>query len=326
MIERIPVFLLTGFLGSGKTTLLARWLKEAPLREAALIVNEIGAVALDHATLGFAADASALLADACICCSGLPGLHEALENLFWARLHRSVKRFDSVVIETTGLANPGPLVASMQSQPFINERYRLAGVVTTIGAPTALQTIDAFSEARAQLDAADLIVLTKTDLADDAARQPIIDVLHRLHPLTRVLLSAHADLGGAHVLRHLEEARGASQQRPEQVWQPPANPRIGAGFSRRGGNSRHAAQTRFEAIEGVRNFDALNARLDALIDTHRDALLRMKGIVRMRDGTSLTVQFVRGDRHASLTNAPVDRSEPEVPGGVTLILRTTQAP
>jgi G3E family GTPase len=166
-------------------------------------------------------------------------------------------------------------------------------------------------------------VLTKTDLADDAARQPIIDALHRSHPFTRVLLSAHADLSGADVLRHLEEARGAPQQRPEQAWQPPANPRIGAGFSRRGGNSRHAAQTRFEAIEGVTNFDALNARLDALIDAHRDALLRMKGIVRMRDGTSLTVQFARGDRHASLTNAPVSRSAPEVPGGVTLILRTT---
>jgi len=254
-------------------------------------------------------------------------LHEALENLFWARLHRSIKRFDAVVIETTGLADPGPLVASMQSQPFVSERYRLAGVITAIGAPTALQTIDSFSEARAQLDAADLIVLTKTDLASGAACEKIVDTLRGSYPATRVLLSAHADLGSADVLRHLEEEAGGEQKRrAERAWQPPANPRIGAGFSRRGGPSRHAAQTRFEAMEGVTNIDALQERLDRLINAHRDALLRMKGIVRTDDGTSLTVQFARGDRHAALTGSTPNGAAQDIPNGVTLILRTTSVP
>jgi G3E family GTPase len=324
MIERIPVYLLTGFLGSGKTTLLARWLDEAPLRDAALIVNELGAVGLDHATLGYAGDASALIADACVCCSGLPGLHEALENLFWARLHRSITRFASVVVETTGLADPGPLIASLASATFISERYRLAGVVTTIGAPTALQTLDTFSEARAQLEAAHLIIVTKTDLIDLATLLRTLDALRRIYPAKRIRSAAHGDLGSADALHELHAAEASLHEPPPAAWQPPANSRIGSGFSKRGSAGRHAALTRFEPIDGTHSIDALHAQLDALIAVHRNALLRMKGIVKMRDGSSVVVQYTHGGHHASLSGAPEVLKK--VASGVTLILRNAPAP
>src|SRR3954469_9625746 len=111
--ERIPIYVMTGFLGSGKSTLLARWMKKMPFSKAALIVNEIGDVGLDHGTPGFAGDTSTLLAAAGVCCNGLPALNAALETLFWARRHRRMPRFEMVVIETAGLADPGRLIASL---------------------------------------------------------------------------------------------------------------------------------------------------------------------------------------------------------------------
>ncbi|MEA3129452.1 MAG: hypothetical protein QOF46_1247 [Paraburkholderia sp.] len=329
MIERIPIYLLTGFLGSGKTTLLKSWLQQPLLRNSALIVNEIGAVGLDHATLGYASEASALLADACVCCTGLPGLHEALENLFWARLYRSVPRFDAVVIETTGLADPAPLIASLQSHPFVRERYGLAGVVTTLGAPTALQTMAEFAEARAQLDAAGAIVVTKTDLPGPGELDAIGRALQRSNPAARVLLSAHGSLS-AEEAWHAGRSVGASGLLPDlspsrpmhRSWRALGEHNPGSRFAGRG-RPVHGASTRFEALAPAPDIDSLRRSLDALIAQHCAALLRMKGLARLVDGTTVVVQFTRGDRNAQLSVASeATRAATEtMPGGVTLILR-----
>ena len=101
MAARTPVWLLTGYLGAGKTTLLARWLREPALARAALVINEIGEVGLDDRLLDGAVDAASLLANACICCTGLPGLEQALSDLWWDALHRRRPSFDAVLIETT---------------------------------------------------------------------------------------------------------------------------------------------------------------------------------------------------------------------------------
>ncbi|MFM0011766.1 MULTISPECIES: CobW family GTP-binding protein [Paraburkholderia] len=328
MIERIPIYLLTGFLGSGKTTLLKSWLQQPLMRNSALIVNEIGAVGLDHATLGYASDASALLADACVCCTGLPGLHEALENLFWARLHRSVPRFDAVVVETTGLADPAPLIASLQTQPFVSERYCLAGVVTTLGAPTALQTMAEFAEARRQLDAAGVIVVTKTDLLGLVELDTIGQALQRSNPATRVLRSTHGSLSAEEAWH---AARTASP--PERPDSPSSTPMrrswravdlhgTGSRFVGRG-RPVHGASTRFEALPPAADIDSLRRSLDRLILQHCAALLRMKGIVRLVNGATLIVQFTRGDREAQLSVASeATRADTKnMPGGVTLIFR-----
>ncbi len=330
MIERIPIYLLTGFLGSGKTTLLKSWLQQPLLRNSALIVNEIGAVGLDHATLGYASEASALLVDACVCCTGLPGLHEALENLFWARLHRSVPRFDAVVIETTGLADPAPLIASLQSQQFVSERYCLAGVVTTLGAPTALQTMAEFAEARAQLDAAGAIVVTKTDLLGRGELDAIGRALQRSNPATRMLCSMHGSLGAeeawhaaARTAGPPAELPGSSSSAPmRRTWRAVNQHGAGSRFAGRG-RPVHGANTRFEALAAARDIDSLRRSLDALIAQHCATLLRMKGIARLVDGTTVVVQFTRGDRDAQLSVAAeaTRLATGNMPAGVTLIFR-----
>jgi G3E family GTPase len=330
MIERIPIYLLTGFLGSGKTTLLKNWLQQPLLRNAALIVNEIGAIGLDHATLGYASEASALLADACVCCTGLPGLHEALENLFWARLHRSVPRFDAVVIETTGLADPAPLIASLQSQPFVSERYCLAGVVATLGAPTALQTLAEFTEARAQVNAAGAIVVTKTDLLEPGEFDAIGQALQRSNPTTRVLYSTHGNLSAEEAWDAARTAGSpalpdSSSLKPlRRSWRAVnQHDTAGSRFATRG-RPVHGADTCFEALEPAPDIASLRRSLDALIARHCAALLRMKGIARLVDGTTIVVQFTRGDRDAQLSVASEATclASEAMPAGVTLIFQS----
>lgn len=331
MIARIPIYLLTGFLGSGKTTLLKRWLQQPLLQNAALIVNEIGAVGLDHTTLGYASEASTLLADACVCCTGLPGLHEALENLFWARLHRSMPRFDAVVIETTGLADPAALVASLKTQPFVSERYCLAGIVTTLGAPTAQETMAQFAEARAQLDAAGAIVVTKTDLVVREDLDALLERLQRSNPAARVLLSAHGSLG-AHEAWHAAQAAASptlppspSSEKRRPAWRAAEPHGIRPRLAQRG-RAVHGAATRFEALEEAPNVDTARRFVDALVTRHRTRLLRMKGMIRLADGTTLVVQFTLGDRAAQLNTGldPTQSTAASIPGGVTLILRVSQ--
>lgn len=332
MIERIPIYLLTGFLGSGKTTLLRSWLQQPLLRNAALIVNEIGAVGLDHVTLGLASDASTLLADACVCCTGLPGLHEALENLFWARLNRSVPRFDAVVVETTGLADPAPLIASLQSRQFVSERFCLAGIVTTLGAPTALETMAEFAEARAQLDAAGVIVVTKTDLLGPGELDAIGQALQRSNPATRVLHSTHGSLSAQEAwlaarIASPSERSGSPASRPmRRSWRAVDPHGIGTRFAGRG-RPVHGASTHFEPLAPAADIDSLRRSLDALIVQHCAALLRMKGIVRLVDGTTLVLQFTRGDQEAQLSVASEATRSATVnmPGGVTLICRSRRS-
>ncbi|WP_321797977.1 GTP-binding protein [Caballeronia sp. J97] len=298
--ERIPVYVVTGFLGSGKSTLLARWLKEAPFSDAALIVNEIGEVGIDHATLGFSGDASMLLADACVCCSGLPALNEALEHLFWARLHRSIARFEMVVIETTGLADPGPLIASLSLNAFVRERYRIAGTFTTLAAPDALVTLARFTEARAQLKGADAVILTKTDLASDEDLVPVHATLRG----ARIAHSANASFG-------LRDALSLLAQPAPGIESTVAPP-----FSR---PHSHDAMTRFIAIDEAPDIDALHAQVLEIKASHGESLLRLKGIVRLKNRDSCAVvQFTRGDARARITESLAQA----VKSGLTLIVNT----
>ncbi|RZF25185.1 GTP-binding protein [Paraburkholderia sp. UYCP14C] len=306
--ERIPIYVMTGFLGSGKSALLARWMKEVPFSNAALIVNEIGEVDLDHATPGFAADTSTLLAEACVCCNGLPALNEALETLFWARLHRSIPRFGMVVIETTGLADPGPLIASLTLNSLVKERYCIAGTFTTIAAHHAATKLARFDEARAQLRAADVVILTHTDLAD----QVEVDA-------TESLIADH--YAGSHILH---SANGSLRLhdaltpifRPAKRAERAVVPDVPLSRLTR----THGAITHFVAMDDVPDSSALCTRLRELTSQYGESLLRLKGCVRLRNGRSpVIVQFVLGDRFAQIAEATSAMAG--VKSGLTLVVK-----
>jgi G3E family GTPase len=170
--ERIPVYLLTGFLGSGKTTLLNAALRDPALAHTAVVVNELGDIGLDQIAVAQSSDNVVLLDAGCLCCINPGALHETLADLIARRARREIPPFERVIIETSGAADPAPLLHVLLGHPLVTPDYRLAAVVCTVDAQHFLSTRQA--EAHKQVAMADRIVVTKRDLADPA---PVLSFL-----------------------------------------------------------------------------------------------------------------------------------------------------
>jgi G3E family GTPase len=143
--DRIPVTLLTGFLGSGKTTLLNAWLRSPELSDAAVIVNEFGEVGVDHALIASSSDNTIELSTGCLCCTVRGDLVDTLRELIVKREKGEVRAFDRVIIETTGLADPAPVIQALMTFP-VARRFRLRQVVTTVDAANATRTFEQHPE------------------------------------------------------------------------------------------------------------------------------------------------------------------------------------
>lgn len=180
----IPLSVVTGFLGAGKTTLLNALLRDPALAGAAVIVNEFGAVGLDHLLVGQADEGIVELSSGCLCCTIRGELVATLENLLRSLDNHRIERLDRVIIETTGLADPAPVLQSVLLHPYLSIRYSLDGVVTVLDAANGAATLASHVEAARQIAVADRIVLTKSDIADPAAA---IAAARRLNPMAPVL-------------------------------------------------------------------------------------------------------------------------------------------
>ncbi|PWR17963.1 CobW family GTP-binding protein [Zavarzinia compransoris] len=178
----IPVTLLTGFLGSGKTTVLNGLLRHPAMGTAAVIINEFGAIALDHQLVENARDDMILLKSGCLCCTVKGDLIDSLRRLFLQRVRGEVPEFDRVVIETTGLADPAPIIHTLMADPLVAARYRLDGVVVTVDAVNGMATLDEHEEAVKQAAMADRLLLTKTDLATPGQQAALAARLALLNP------------------------------------------------------------------------------------------------------------------------------------------------
>jgi G3E family GTPase len=183
----IPVALVTGFLGSGKTTLVARLLLHPEMGETAVIVNELGEVGIDHHLLRRVDERTVLLPSGCLCCALRGDLADELRDLKARRDAGEIPPFQRVVVETSGLANPAPIVATLLSEPLVRHHYRLEAVVTTVDAQHGLRHDESVSQAAA----ADRLVVTKSDLADPA---PVIARLRRLNPGATLVEAAFGDV------------------------------------------------------------------------------------------------------------------------------------
>ncbi len=178
----VPVTLLTGFLGSGKTTLLRRLLTRPAFADSAVIINEAGEVSIDHHLLQFCREDIAVLPNGCLCCTVRSDLVDAMRNLLFNRGRHGIAAYRRVFIETTGLADPVPVLQALTRDPFVRRLFRLDGIVTTVDTTHAGGQLDRHRESVKQVAVADRLILTKTDLASDEQRQTLAARLRRINP------------------------------------------------------------------------------------------------------------------------------------------------
>ncbi len=186
----IPVSVITGFLGSGKTTLLARLMRDPAMGRTAVIINEFGAIALDHDLIETSDESFVQLSSGCLCCNVRSDLTLTLGDLAARRAQGTVPPFERVVIETSGLADPAPILHALMTDSDLIGIYVLDGVITTVDAFMGMATLDHHEESRRQVAVADRIVLTKTDLAE-AQTNSIRPRLAAVNPGAPVIAAVH---------------------------------------------------------------------------------------------------------------------------------------
>lgn len=287
--DRIPVMLLTGFLGSGKTTLLNAWLRSPELCNAAVIVNEFGEVGIDHALIASSSENTIELSTGCLCCTVRGDLVDTLRELIVKREKGEVRAFDRVVIETTGLADPAPVIQALMTFP-VSRRFRLRQVVTTVDAANGGRTLEQHPESVKQAAVADEIVITKTDL-DPKAVEALLPQLKRLNPGARIHLSAPDKIVMPADLATVDIYDPATKAPDVAVWlnaEAHVSESHAHGHHHHGPGHGHAHDVnRHSADIGsfVLDFDEplhwehVANWLDALVLGHGNDLLRVKGIL-----------------------------------------------
>jgi len=190
----VPVTVITGFLGSGKTTLLNRLLAHPDLADTAVLVNEFGEIGLDHLLVREVDENVVLLNAGCLCCTVRGDLVDTLRDLFLKRVRGEVPAFNRVAVETTGLADPAPIIHTLMSDPILGARYRFDGIVTTVDAVNGASQMDTQPEPVKQAAVADRLVLTKADIADASALDGMRARLAQLNPAAPVFVADHGDV------------------------------------------------------------------------------------------------------------------------------------
>jgi G3E family GTPase len=188
---------LTGFLGSGKTTALNHLLRQGGMGRAMVIVNEFGEIGIDHHLIESVDEDTVLLQSGCLCCTIRNDLVETLQSLAGRRDRGELPEFDRVLIETTGLADPAPILQAMMTDPFVITRFRLDGVIATVDAVAGDGTLDRHIEAVRQAALADRLVLTKTDLAAESDCAALESRLRAINPAAPILRVSHGAIDPA---------------------------------------------------------------------------------------------------------------------------------
>lgn len=288
---RLPITIITGFLGSGKSTLLGKLLRHPGMQRAAVIVNEFGEVGIDHALLAGSTESITLLPNGCLCCSVRTDLQETLRELFIKRRAGEVIDFDRVFIETTGLADPVPIIHALISDTTLTAQYRLDGVVTLVNAVNGSATLVDMAEALKQVAVADRLVLTKIDLASAEGVAALQAQLQAVNPQAKQLEALHgvldpAELSGLGLQRaHVDDIALARWMGPVDATMPAESHAV------------HSAGINTFCVwfDTPFSWQSLAAIVQVLTSLRGPDLLRVKGLVHLAEEAGPVV--VQGAQH-----------------------------
>ena len=277
-----PLFIVTGFLGSGKTTLLNRMLRHPSLKDAAVLVNEFGAVGLDHFLVEQMDENTVLLESGCLCCTIRDDLKEAIIELNTKRERGEVPRYKRMIIETTGLADPSPIIFTLNSDTVIKHHYRLGSIITTVDAVNGLKQLKRHAESVKQASVADRIVVTKTDIAEPADVERLRTKLARLNPSAELIEAVNGEVDVRHLLRadiYDPATKGAEVRRwLDEEAHSPHDHAHGHDVNRHDEHIRTFTMTFDDALD----WTAFGIWLTMLLHAHGEKVLRVKGILNVK--------------------------------------------
>ena len=287
MDKRIPVTILTGFLGSGKTTLLNKLLNHESMKDTAVIINELGEEGLDHILAqnvesSYVADNMMLLQSGCICCTLSNEMADTMRDLFFKRALQAIPEFKRLIIETTGMADPGPILANLMNEPVIESTYRLDAVVVTIDSVYGLKQLKEHKEALKQVAVADVLVLTKTDLVSEYEISTLKDKLASINSTAEQHKISYGEIDPLMLIDVGLFDPSGKHAKPERWLRSPLKSKLGKRMMPQKMHDDEITSFTVTMPKPLKWSD-LKPRILWLCQNYGEKLLRLKGIIHAED-------------------------------------------
>ncbi len=279
-----PVIVVTGFLGSGKTTLLRHVLAGQPTHGTAVLVNEFGEVGLDHHLVRQLDEQTMLLSNGCVCCSVRDDLVQAFSHLLDQDQRGAIPRIDRLVVETTGLADPAPILFTIETDPMLRHHFRVDHVVVTVDAVNGPRHLDRHAVSTKQVAVADDIIVTKTDLASPDAVSTLVTRLRTINPSAQLTTAVLGEVEPARILAPQYSQRAAAL-RPADITALT--------------DTSHVGETRAVALTFDQPLDwaAFSVWLSMLLHAHGEDVLRVKGLLNVGEAGPVVLNGVQHIMH-----------------------------
>ena len=279
----LPIFVVTGYLGSGKTTLINKMLKHSSLRDAAVLVNEFGEVGIDHMLVQEMDENTVLLQSGCICCTIRSDLKDSIIELNSKRESGKIPPYKRLILETTGLADPSPILFTLNSDTVIKHHYRLGAVIATVDSVNAATQMRRHKEPLKQVLVADRVVITKHDLVKKEKVVALREKLRKLNPTADIIEALHGDIDINRLLR-ADIYEKKSKQRETKRWLPVPEDDSNDDEHHSHDINRHGKTISSFTISYERSLDwtAFGIWLTMLLNSHGENVLRVKGILNVK--------------------------------------------